>query len=839
MKKKLLGGIIAYTVCACMIFTPATILASDISSSIGENNTTILNTTSPNIVVPESWGEINATYLTSMEGKTLDISALSQTASKIEIPATVSNIIIKGDSSKIYNGLSIIVKARTNTLNLGIKNLNIDGSDTGIDITENAGITNIILQGNNSIVSTGSNGIAVYTGNTLVISADSNTSSLTIQAGNQAAGIGGRFYTGAGAVKKGNGKIIINTGTLNITGGNEAAAIGSATDEESEIQDITINGGNITATGGIGGAGIGTGRKQNKSAGKIIINGGNIIATGGMGGAGIGSGADLNSGTPFDIAITGGTITAVGNAGGAGIGGGNKSHVNDIVITGGIIERAEGSGNSAGIGGGGERGFRKLQIGANNVKSNNPTIKNVKGGLDGACAIGTGAKGSGTGQETILLYSGVIEDLFASGGAAAIGGGDERGVKEIQVGCTRIGKVYSEGGGTAIGGGRIGQNGEGKVIILPGAVIYADTDGESVLGGGEDRSLPVVVNGDVFLGKNNIDYIESQDPDIRAYAFECYKVTGKDELGNNIRTKMIAGDFAVKNSNDATIDLKPTTDGSGRIYAWLHDLGIDRLGSSGYYFRINEAGKTFHAVEFNREAETFMQKMKGPDGNITNVEVPVAIIQMEFVEVQFSEPTVSVNSGSGSKIVPYSTSNIDFVSKILEDTSVAKEGPDSFEWVKAKIDLNKLDTDITPFDLSDSSKIKLIVSRRDGFEGDGVTPKYTYDASLTTAMSGSGVVACDNVNKIITINYPNSMKQYGEFKIRILVPNILTKDIDKYVDENVRTAIVPDQAKMLNVELSFKIITHIRIDGLTLDEPREAAGNTTIDAKYWYLTKIN
>lgn len=838
MKRKFLKQLLVYSVCACMTFLAIPVLADSTTPTTISNEA--IKTILADEVVPTSWDIVTESYILNSNDKTLDISSLPESAAvnpTIEIPSGVTSIAVKGNSTKTYN-LSIIVSSRSTPLNLIIKDLKIQGTRTGMDITGNTDVTNLILTGENSIVSTTSNGIAVYTGNSLVIDADTNASQLTIQAGSDAAGIGGRLYTGASEVKKGNGKITIKGGTIQVVGGNNAAAIGSAKGEETQLQDITIEGGKITATGGTGGAGIGSGKEQNKDAGKIIIKGGEIVATGGTGGAGIGSGADLNNGKPFDIEITGGKITALGQSGGAGIGGGNKSHVNNIIITGGIIERAEGSGNSAGIGGGGERGFKLLKIGENNVKGDTPVIKNVKGGLNGGCAIGTGANGNSTGEETILLYSGIIDDLKAFGGAAAIGGGDARGVKEIQVGCTRIGKVYSEGGGTAIGGGRIGQNGAGTVTILPGAVVYADTDGESIIGGGKDRSLPVIIKGDVFSGKNNIDYIELQDASIKGYVFECYRMT-KDGDGNNIRTIMTSGDFSVKNNNDTTIDLRPTTDGSGRIYAWLHDLGAGKLGGSGYYFKINEGGKVFHAVEFHRESQSFVQKMKKADGSIGDATIQLTVIQMEFVEAQFSQPRLSVNSLEGSKIVPYAVSNIDFISEISPDMTVTREGDDTFEWVKAEIDLKKLSTDITPFDLSDSSRIKLIVNKRDGFEGDGIKPKYSYHANLTADMNVPGVISCDNINKKITINYPNSMKHYGEYKISILVPNTLTKNIDKYLSENVTIPTGSARNKSLEAKIEFRIITHIKVEGLVLGEPREKSGTSGIEAKYWYLTKIN
>ena len=812
MKRELVRKIIAYAMCATIAFATVPVFAEETTNT---------------------WSSIDATYLEGENGNVVDISSYKANTGgkKIEIPLGVSSITIKGDAGKIYSDLSIVVQARTTNLTLIIEDLKISGASTGIDVTGNTAITTLKIKGENSITSTGGNGIAVYTGNTLTIEADNDASKLNIQAGSNSAGIGGRFYTGASEIKEGNGKINIKGGTINVVGGANAAGIGSATGALTTQEEITISGGVINATGGANAAGIGSGSEVASDATQISITGGTIVANGKGGGAGIGMGIKCSK-VPFNISISGGNITAIGDGGGAGIGGGYESHAKNIIITGGTIEKAQGSGNSAGIGAGKDRGFDLIQIGSSNVKGDNPNIKSVIAGGSGASAIGTGKEGNLGGKETIRLYSGIISEATASGGAAAIGGGYGRGVNEVIIGQTRISKVYSEGGGAAIGGGSLGENGVGRVTLLPGSVIYADTNGESVLGGGTDRSLPVVVTGDIFSGKNNIDYVESQSADIKDYAFECYRVTGKDSDNNNIRTKLVEGDFLIKNTNDSNIDLKPTTNSNGRIYAKLQNIGSN-LGSKGYYFIIHEAGKTYYATEFERGTETFKQKTKNAD-----VDTELTVIKMEFTEVQFSQPTLSVASVSGSKVIPYAVSNIDFISKIVEDTSIAKEGADEFKWVKAIIDLKKLPTDIAPFDLSNSSKVKIAVSKRNGSDPDG-NPIYTYDSTLTAAMNVSGVVACDDANKIITLNYPSSMQKYGEFKISILVPNTLTKEIDKYIGENVKSSTPSDQIKEYNAKISFRIITHIKLNGLTLDQPRESSSNIDLQARYWYLTKIN
>lgn len=813
MKRKLFKGVLVYAVCACVAFATVPILAEENSATVSKDTGTVVKEE----IVPTGWNAIDGTYLETINNKVLDISSLSiSTGNKsIEIPNSVSNITIKGDTSKIYSGLSIVVKTRTTPLNLTIEDLKISGSGTGMDVTGNSSTTSLMIKGENSIVSTGANGIAVYTGNTLVIDADSDASTLIIRAGNESAGIGGRFYTGAGEIKKGNGKITIKGGTIDVVGGAYAAAIGSAKGALTKQEEIVISGGHITATGGMNAAGIGSGNEVASEATQISISGGTIIANGKGGGAGIGMGFKCGQ-TPFDISILGGTITAVGEAGGAGIGGGLESHANKIIIKGGIIEKAEGSGSAAGIGAGGSRGFELIQIGASNVKSDNPTIKNVKGGASGGCAIGTGAYGSGTGNETILLYSGIIDELSASGGAAAIGGGNERGVKEIQIGYTRIGKVYSSGGGTAIGGGRIGQNGEGKVTLLPGSVIYADTDGESVLGGGLDRSLPVILQGEAFLGKNNIDYVQSKDPNINNYAFECYKAIGAT------RQLMTTGDFTVKSQNDPNIELKPTTDNSGRIYAYLHDLSGKKIGDSGYYFRIKDGDDIYYAQEFERIIE----------GSLT-------VLKMEFIKLEVPKPKGEIKEVSGSKIIPYAVSNIDVVSRVEEDTSgVAKDGNDDVNYVNLIIKLNPQTSDVAPFDLSDTNKIKFIVYERSGVKPGTTEPNYVYSSTLTTQMQTSAVINYDLANKQIKVEYPTGLKKYGEFKISVLIPNTLNKEIKKYLTENVESGNA-DEHKIITAQVEYGITRYFKIDNIRYSEQRSDSKTANVTVPYWYLTKIN
>ena len=112
--------------------------------------------------------------------------------------------------------------------------------------------------------------------------------------------------------------------------------------------------GSLKATGGDSGAGIGGG--VNGSGENITINGGSVTATGGYGGgAGIGGGgaaaSDIelwgsNGGNGENITINGGTVNAAGAYGGAGIGGGVNGIGSKVTVSGAaqVTATATGSG---------------------------------------------------------------------------------------------------------------------------------------------------------------------------------------------------------------------------------------------------------------------------------------------------------------------------------------------------------------------------------------------------------------------------------------------------------------------------------------------------------------
>ena len=219
------------------------------------------------------------------------------------------------------------------------------------------------------------------------------------------------------------------SGSLNAEGGALSAGIGGSYNDYSAnngTKNIIITGSTVTATGGDGGAGIGgggDGRNSDSNGKNITITGSTVTATGDRGGAGIGGGAgESNRGNGNNITITGSTVTAIsngcgqrGNGGGAGIGGGCNRNGSHITINGGTVT-AEGGDHGAGIGGGAKGSGSNVTVsGAAQVTA----IAGKGDRWDGAGAtIGSGSGGStknpdgtftpGSGQEIQANISGLI-----------------------------------------------------------------------------------------------------------------------------------------------------------------------------------------------------------------------------------------------------------------------------------------------------------------------------------------------------------------------------------------------------------------------------------------------
>ena len=387
------------------------------------------------------------------------------------------------------NTITVINNIADKVLNLTLKDVKIDVSDTGDQYdwdqkgkaalsVQGKGNVEIELDGDNELKSgTQSAGLEKTSTGTLTLKDDSKEAgSLTATGGNNAAGIGGGF--------QGNGEnITITGGTVNATGGFSAAGIGGG--REGKGENITITGGTVNATSndgaGIGGGLLGSGEN-------ITINGGTVNATG-TDGAGIGGGRE---GKGENITITGGTVTAAGGFGNAGIGGGNGSDGENITITGGSVT-ATGGEFAAGIGG------------SNGGSGNNITITggtvNTTGGDNGGAGIGGGAEGGG--GNNITIKGGTVTATgggYRGNSGAGIGGGSGGSGENITI---NDGKVTATGGNYAagIGGGSVGfwggESGSGKNITINGGTVNATgTDGGAGIGGGENgNGEDITING--------------------------------------------------------------------------------------------------------------------------------------------------------------------------------------------------------------------------------------------------------------------------------------------------------------------------------------------------------
>ena len=339
------------------------------------------------------------------------------------------------------NIITVINKCADKVLNLTLKDVKIDVSDTG----KNTGIPGTSVKGKAALSVQGSGDVEIELDGENELKSGFNraglektdftfigtpsTGMLTLKDDNQKAGslkaTGGQFGAGIGGVENGNGKnITINGGTVEATGGDFGAGIGGGFGGSGE--NITINGGTVTADGNDFGAGIGGGKERKGE--NITITGGTVNAAGGIGGGEGGNGKN--------ITITGGTVTATNKEGGAGIGGGVMGNGEDITITGGTVNAAGGD-YAAGIGGGNSGSGKNITITGGTVTA--------KGGVFGA-GIGGG-------------YGGIGSNVTVSGAAqvTAIAGKPDLG-----------------GAGATIGGGSSTQDSDGNTVPTPGTEIQAD-----------------------------------------------------------------------------------------------------------------------------------------------------------------------------------------------------------------------------------------------------------------------------------------------------------------------------------------------------------------------------
>ena len=355
----------------------------------------------------------------------------------------------KKDDGFWGNTITVINNFADKVLNLTLKDVKIDVSDTGGDNFEfeddQRGKAALSVQGKGNVE----------------IELDGNNE---LKSGASRAGLE-KTSTGKLTLKDDNKE----AGSLTATGGASAAGIGG--DWKGSGENITITGGTVDATGGYGSAGIGGG---NGGVGKnITITGGTVTAAGGFGNAGIGGG---NGSDGENITITGGSVTATGGDKGAGIGGGSGGSLENIAITGGSVI-ATGGDYAAGIGGG------SVSFWGGNVGSGkNITITGgsvtATGGYGGGAGIGGGENGNG---EDITINGGRVNAAGAYGGAGIGGGVNGIGSKVTVSGAAQVTATATGSGPdwSGVGTGATIGNGGSKTPDGPvdGKEIQADISG--------------------------------------------------------------------------------------------------------------------------------------------------------------------------------------------------------------------------------------------------------------------------------------------------------------------------------------------------------------------------
>ena len=383
--------------------------------------------------------------------------AQPQQAAPAAAPAG-STPVNKKDDGFWGNTITVINNFADKVLNLTLKDVKIDVSDTGGDNFEfeddQRGKAALSVQGKGNVE----------------IELDGNNE---LKSGKGRAGLE-KTSTGTLTLKDDNKE----AGSLTATGGYNGAGIGGGNGDGAE--NITITGGTVTATGGSSGAGIGGGREGKGE--NITITGGTVNATGGYGGGAAGIGGAFANGE--NITITGGTVNAAGSyfdhGMGAGIGGGGNSSGNNITITGGTVNVTGGYGGGAGIGGGAEGG------GGNNITIKGGTVTATGGGYRGNSGAGIGGGSSGSG-ENITINDGKVTATGGSyaagigGGSVGAWGGDAGSGKNITINGGTVNATGTDGG-AGIGGG---ENGNSEDITINGGKVNASgAYGGAGIGGG-------------------------------------------------------------------------------------------------------------------------------------------------------------------------------------------------------------------------------------------------------------------------------------------------------------------------------------------------------------------
>ena len=334
--------------------------------------------------------------------------------------------------------ITLINNFANKVLNLTLKDVKIDVSNTGRENHAGKAALSVQGEGNVEIELDGKN---------------------ELKSGYYRAGLEKNNSTSAGTLTLKDNKEA-GSGSLNAEGGALSAGIGACYEEGTK--NIIITGGTVTATGGDGGAGIGGG--DGGGAENITITGSTVTATGGsamgFGGAGIGGGSDgrNSDSNGKNITITGSTVTAKGGNGSAGIGGGVGGSGESITITGSTVT-AEGGNGAAGIGSGNGK----------NITITDSTVT-ATGKYGGAGIGGGGFDGGGNGNHITITGSTVIATSEGVGergnrGGAGIGGGCIGNGENIAITGSTV-TATGHFGGAGIGGG---YKGSGSNVTVSGA----------------------------------------------------------------------------------------------------------------------------------------------------------------------------------------------------------------------------------------------------------------------------------------------------------------------------------------------------------------------------------
>ena len=380
--------------------------------------------------------------------------------------------------------ITLINNFANKVLNLTLKDVKIDVSNTGREnhagkaalSVQGEGNVEIELDGDNELKS-GAYRAGLEKNNstsagtlTLKDNKEAGSGSLNAEGGALSAGIGACY-------EEGTKNIIITGGTVTATGGDGGAGIGGG--DGGGAENITITGSTVTATGGsamgFGGAGIGggsDGRNSDSNGKNITITGSTVTAKGGNGSAGIGGGV---GGSGESITITGSTVTAEGGNGAAGIGSGNGKN---ITITDSTVT-ATGKYGGAGIGGGNGKNGEAITITGSTVIATSEGVG--ERGNRGGAGIGGGCIGNG---ENIAITGSTVTATGHFGGAG-IGGGYKGSGSNVTVsGAAQVTAIAFagdrwDGVGATIGSGSSGskRNPDGTFTTVSGKEIQADISG--------------------------------------------------------------------------------------------------------------------------------------------------------------------------------------------------------------------------------------------------------------------------------------------------------------------------------------------------------------------------